>query len=255
MKRFQFLLLLLGALSVSGCFFHHDDDDDDFTVVASTVEIEPNDESASPHFLGVLRHFEEMRVSGAADATFDEFDGFAIALTKESEIEFQISFDDLAGELDVWVYDPAVNDIVLFFEDDFSPDQGIFEVRNPVLDFQIIVRAFTGTSSYNLTILARPIPFFSAATSTDGNGLDTGRASGVQSSLVKSDHERSLAPVERQRALTTYLGRPVVTSTAGFAEGPVRNGTFLAISEKGEVAAAPIFELRDGQRVIRFDEP
>jgi hypothetical protein len=258
MKRFQSLLLVLGALALPGCFLHHDDDDDDeFTVVKSSAEIEPNDESASPHFLGVLRHGEEMRVSGAADATLDEFDGFAIALTKESEIEFELEFDDLAGELDVWVYDPAVDDIALFFEDDFSPDRGTFEVHTPVLDFHIIVRAFSGASPYNLKVRARPIPFLHFHSEANLDDADvpfqSSPKSGVRSSVVPSDAERLLGPEERRSAIDAYLGR---SQEPNVAEDPaVRSGTAFAIGPKGEVATAPVFTLPSGARLIRIDVP
>ncbi len=244
---FALLALSLLALSLSlvqACHHHdHDDDDDGLVVVSSGFEIEPNDESASPHFLGVLRQGEAAIVEGhaeagdVADPFADPFDGFAISLTQPTAIEFALFFDDDQGELDVWIYDPAIDDIALFFETDGSPEQGTFFVDHPVLDFQIVVFAFAGEADYRLEIGALAF-----------HGASKSPAATWGGSVIEARDfpalERSSPPLLRRRAADAYLGRPLADSTQ--VELPFRIGTVLAFDEAEQVFELPVFSAPDG---------
>ncbi len=249
------LLPLSLLAAATGCHYHDDDDDDHFTIVASGFEIEPNDESASPHFLGVLRHQESMVYEGHAiagdenDPTKDPYDGFAIALTAPSEIEFALHFDDFDGELDVWIYDPALNDFALFFEDDFSPERGVFIVEEPVLDFQIVVFAYTGETDYTLEISARHIPIFSQSAPAA-----TWRGS-VREAAGFPSFERDTTATLRQRARDGYLGRPLADLDLDLeaAEAPFQVGAFHLIDSLGGVTSLPILQTPRGVPVVAIE--
>ena len=220
-----------------------------FVQISNDQELEPNDESASPHFLGVLRHGEMMTVSGHAEEGdpavgpfADEFDGFSISLAEPSEIEFELTFDDSAGELDTWIYDPAIDDIAIFFESDFSPETGFFNVSAPVLDFHIVVRALFGQANYTLDIKARPITSFA---STSGAALSaSANEPGVQ--ISPGDQMRAPAEVrpdspERELARERYVGRKLSDATPDLTDAPIQSGLLIMIRPNGPIVTAPIF--------------
>lgn len=245
--RTLLLFALIPAL-LPACYHHHDDDDD-FVVVSSTFEAEPNDESASPNFLGVLRHGEALVVEGNARASnpfADPFDGFHIALTQPTEIEFALFFDDDDGELDVWIYDPAIDDIALFFESDFSPERGVFLVQAPVLDFQIVVHAFAGQSPYRLEVVARPIPHFSSAALPAA-------ARGVAESPGFAPILRALPAAERGAARARFLGRPLPALAPAEDAGPARVGTLHAILPD-EVLSLPLWAVEGAPPIAVLPE-
>lgn len=242
-----------------------------FVLVSNDSEIEPNDESASPHYLGVLRHGEMMTVTGhaeegdpAVDPFADEFDGFAISLAEPSEIEFQLTFDDASGELDTWVYDPAIDDIAIFFESDFSPESGFFYVQDPVLDFHIVVRALFGQSNYTLDIYARPIPLFAStselaelATENDSSELFANAdslGSGIEVAVDNADRGKTgLRPETPARAESRrrYLGQSALNT---IDEMPAfQTGVLLIFNASGPVLTAPIIAIAPGARELLLE--
>jgi len=232
-----------------------------FVQVSTQAELEPNDESASPHFLGVLRHGEMMTVTGnaragdpATDPFADEFDGFAISLAEPTEIEFRLSFTDVNGELDVWVYDPAIDDIALFFETDFSPESGFFYVDAPVLDFHIIVRAFSGQANYTLDIYARPIPLFASSSDAAGPTSSAAQGSGVRRSPEHSTGaelgSRS-GTAELDEPRQRYLGREQVRPAE--EEQTFQSGELMILGSNGELVSLPILTVGPGQRVALLE--
>jgi len=242
-----------------------------FVQVSNGAEIEPNDQSASPHYLGVLRQGEMMTVTGhaqagdpAVDPFADEFDGFAISLAQPSEIEFILTFDDSAGELDTWIYDPAIDDIAIFFESDFSPESGFFYVYAPVLDFHIVVRALFGQANYTLDIYARPIPLFASTSelaelpTANDQALALANADSFGPSLEIAEDNASRAKTglrpetsARAESRRRYLGQSALES---IDELPAfQTGVLLIFDPSGSVLSAPIMAVAPGVRELLLE--
>lgn len=235
------IAFLLGvALLAAACHRHKNGR---FVVVSNTFEVEPNDESATPNYLGVLREDEVIVVEGRVDSVTDPFDGFAISLVRPTEVQFQLTFDDFDGELDVWVYDPAIDDIALRYESDFSPESGTFFVDDPVLDFQIVVHAFDGLpTDYRLEVYGIDSVF---ATASPAAGAEGAWSESLRRSGPVAEREDRAA---FERARDRYLGRTIAERVED-DEAPIRTGVLFAIGEDGAVEELPVFASPGGGQV------
>jgi hypothetical protein len=128
-------------------------------------EAEPNGNAWNANFIGPLRPGDVYVVRGhVTELGPDVFDGFAFFSETPVEVEFILTADNPAADLDLCVYDPFIEDFVACFENPWNPETGFIDVYDPGVDFHLVVSSFALSSSYTLEVIAHPMSFAPAAT-------------------------------------------------------------------------------------------
>jgi hypothetical protein len=128
-------------------------------------EAEPNGNAWNANFMGPLRPGDVYVIRGhVTELGPDVFDGFAFFSETPVEIEFILTADNPAADLDLCVYDPLLEDFIACYENPWNPETGFIEVYDPGVDFHLVVSSFALSSDYTLEVIAHPMSFAPAAT-------------------------------------------------------------------------------------------
>jgi serine protease len=118
----------------------------------TVVESEPNDTIDQSQSVGDVRVGERVVMVGHADAAGDAMDGYHLRAT--SRVRITVSLAHAAGaDLDVLVYDPTGLQFVETFQSASQPETGVFHAKGA---FDVVVRATTGASNYELSLIVDP---------------------------------------------------------------------------------------------------
>lgn len=119
-------------------------------------EGEPNDTAWQAPWFGSLYPSEQILVQGyATDDGSDPQDGLAFTCFGASRIDFTLYVDDPWTDLDVWLFDPALNQFVAAFDLPFGDESGTFWLAG-TQEFQLVVVPASGASPWTLSVESSP---------------------------------------------------------------------------------------------------
>jgi len=166
--------VLAGCHGSAGIFFEVPEPDPVY------AESEPNDDAWNADWMGALEAGDALCIVGdVRDDFWDPQDGFALQALEPIEVEFELVPGCGCADLDLWVYDPALDEFVLVFDSPYAAEKGAFTVWNPGMEFHLVVVSFDGDAAYELRLWVRPAQGFLASSSGGGaNALSSpaGRA-------------------------------------------------------------------------------
>jgi serine protease len=122
------------------------------TFRAAVVESEPNDSLGEAQLVGDLRVGERVTIVGHADAAGDPMDGFHLRATSRLRVTATLTHGG-ASDLDLLVYDATGMQFVETFQGAAGPETGTFHAKGA---FDVVVRATSGASTWELTLVADP---------------------------------------------------------------------------------------------------
>jgi hypothetical protein len=122
-------------------------------------ESEPNDFPWEAPWFGSLFPGEATFVAGfSTDDGSDPQDGLAFTGYGPCRIDFTLFVDDPWSDLDVWVYDPDLDQFVYAFTSAYGDESGTFWVDAPK-DFHLVIVPSYGASTWTLRVSASgPLP-------------------------------------------------------------------------------------------------
>ena len=152
--------LLPIALLIAGCSPATSDDPAIYT------EWEPNDDALSANDFGVLYPGDFFYIDGnSSDDGSDPFDGFAFVAGGPVHVDFRLFDDPYSSDLDVWLYDAQLGEVVGYYETEQHPETGGVDIVAGGLEFHLMVRSYFGRSDYTLEIAVSPLPVTFASSS------------------------------------------------------------------------------------------
>lgn len=163
-RRIPFAAAALGLLA--GC---HGSAEVVVAVPADPVyfEAEPNDDAFTADDFGYLSPGQHVCIEGSVrDDSHDPQDGFAFTATVPIVVDFVLDAGCACADLDVWIYDPALDEFVGAFDSPYPSERGKFTVYGG--GFHIVVVSAGGDASYRLDV--RASASYAAVTATGGEG-------------------------------------------------------------------------------------
>jgi hypothetical protein len=155
MKR---TLPLVPVALAAACHAHHDDGFVTYPFTPVYGEVEPNDFAATAQYVQHLVSGSHLFIEGQiCDPFCDPADGFAFTASGPLQVDFVLQHGPVVADLDVCVYDPALNGFLACFESPFEPETGSFLLVEPPYDFHLVVTSFFGASEYELEVTTSPI--------------------------------------------------------------------------------------------------
>ncbi|MCY2960926.1 MAG: hypothetical protein NTY35_12245 [Planctomycetota bacterium] len=119
-------------------------------------EAEPNDDAFTADDFGTLSAGEHVCIEGSVrDDAYDPQDGFAFTATGPIVVDFTLDAGCACADLDVWIYDPLLDEFVGVFDSPSSSERGTFTVYSQ--SFHVVVVSAAGDASYRLDVRATPI--------------------------------------------------------------------------------------------------
>jgi hypothetical protein len=113
-------------------------------------ECEPNDEPWLACWFGALFPGESIFVAGfSTDDGSDPQDGLAFTGLGPCRIDFTLFVDDPWADLDVWLYDPDLDEYVVGFTAPYGDESGTFWVDG-TKDFHLVIVPSAGASTWTL---------------------------------------------------------------------------------------------------------
>lgn len=202
-------------------------------------ELEPNDAALDANFLGSVKPGDHFFVEGVVhDPVFDPFDGFAFVSKKPCDVEFYLKAHDPGADLDLWLYDPLVDDFVALFETPVDPEAGFFQVLDPGAEIHMVVTPFGHSlGAYTLEVFVRPIGSISSFTAEAKKG-----------SRIAAE-SRGSRPEQHGRADDYKVGREPVDVSEAPEPQPRFEGTLVVIDPEQGPTNLPLFALPDGSLV------
>lgn len=117
------------------------------------VEVEPNDDRWHANVLGMLYEEQRIVVAGhVGPGWIDPQDGFALFAGATAPVRVRLLATDPLADLDLCVYDPLRDELVACFASPAASEQGEFVMLGGGGEFQLVVSAFAGASSWRLEI-------------------------------------------------------------------------------------------------------
>jgi hypothetical protein len=117
-------------------------------------ESEPNDTAWLAPWFGSLFAGESIFVGGfSTDDGSDPQDGLAFTGYGPCRIDFTLYVDDPWADLDVWVYDPELDQFVYAFTSPYGDESGTFWIQSAA-DFQLVIVPSSGASTWTLGVWA-----------------------------------------------------------------------------------------------------
>ncbi|MDZ4771532.1 MAG: hypothetical protein SGI72_00205, partial [Planctomycetota bacterium] len=124
---------------------------------------EPNDTAWLAPWFGSLYPGEQIYVQGfATDDGSDPQDGLAFTCVGASRIDFTLFVDDPWTDLDVWLFDPALDQFVAAFDFPYGDEKGSFWLAG-TQEFQLVVVPADGASGWTLSVESSTTHFSAAA--------------------------------------------------------------------------------------------
>ncbi len=168
-------------------------------------ESEPNDDAFGADDFGFLHPGEHFGIAGnVRDDPFDPQDGFAFVAAGPIVVEFELeAFCDCAN-LDLWLYDPLLDEFVGVFDSSSGTERGSFTVYSQ--EFHMIVVSAAGDTSYGLDLRASSIHAASGADSTTA----TAAVEGLAVARARLAERAPTEALERYRPVARNGGPPQV---------------------------------------------
>ncbi len=117
-------------------------------------ESEPNDEPWLASWFGPLFPGAAIFVGGdSTDDGSDPQDGLAFTGYGPCRIDFTLFVDDPWADLDVWLYDPELDEYVVGFTAPYGDESGTFWIDG-TKDFQLVIVPSFGASTWTLRVSA-----------------------------------------------------------------------------------------------------
>lgn len=162
-------------------------------------ETEPNDDAFGADDFGFLYPGDEFGIVGSVrDDPYDPQDGFAFTAAGPIVVDFVLDAQCSCADLDVWLYDPLLDQFVAVFDSPYSSEHGTFTVYSQA--FHLVVVSAGGDAPYRLDVRASASY---AALSADGPAASVG-APGAVPLLPRAPSES----LERYRAAPRDAGPP-----------------------------------------------
>jgi len=177
-------------------------------------ESEPNDDVFGADDFGFLHAGEHFGIAGTVrDDPYDPQDGFAFVAAGAIVVDFELRATCGCADLDLWLYDPVLDEFVGVFDNSSGTERGTFTVYGQ--EFHMIVVSAAGDSGYRLDL--------GASTFHAANAADSARVAAATDGLAAARArlaERAPTPaLEDYRAAARSLGPPRVVEI--FAIDPV----------------------------------
>jgi len=177
-------IIALPLALLTACHSHHSHGGDD--VVPVFFETERNDDPLTANHFGLLRPGDHFFIDGfVRDDLADPFDGFAFTAEEPLHVDFQLFIGNAQADLDVCLYDPAIDETVACFATSDDPERGGVDVFAGGLDFQLVVESFVGDASYSLEIVVLPLFALTTEERPAASLSEARRLSGVN---ARADH-------------------------------------------------------------------
>ena len=220
--------LATSALLVAGC---HGSGEVVIGIPADPVysESEPNDDAWDADAFGFLDAGEHLCIAGSVrDDPYDPQDGFEFVATQSLVVDFVLEPQCDCADLDLWIYDPWLDQFVGVFDSPFGTERGSFVVHGQ--PFHLVVVSASGDAPYRLDVRASGYhPLTAGAATGDARGIRVevaphGQTSGKVPAAVPDSYrggERATAPAE---LVTVYVLDPErgVVATGALALAPGR---------------------------------
>lgn len=189
------LLLALTLLAGTACHRHRSPD-----IVPVFHELESNDTPDRANHFGLLRRGDRLLIEGFIDDPVTDIDGFAFTAAHPLHVDFQLFTDAPGADLDVCLYDPAIDEVIACFATPNEPERGGVDVFEGGLDFHLTVESFVGASTYTLEIVVHPLFALSAEqeAALARAGLE-GSSTGLQARDAASTRAEDEAPDAARR--------------------------------------------------------
>ena len=107
-------------------------------IVPVIEELEFNDTPLSANFIGTLRRGDRIRIEGVIGDPFTDIDGFAFVSDGPIHVDFELF---APRDLDVCLFDPALDQTVACFATANDPERGGVDVFGDGLEFHLTVEA------------------------------------------------------------------------------------------------------------------
>lgn len=126
-------------------------------------EGEPNDTAWLAPWFGSLFPGESIQIVGhATDDGSDPQDGLAFTGFGPCRIDFTLYVDDPWSDLDVWVYDPAIDEFLYAFDVPYGNESGTFWL-DATQEFHLVIVPSFGSSNWTMVVSAAGQGIASAA--------------------------------------------------------------------------------------------
>jgi len=124
--------------------------------VPTYAESEPNDDAHTADYFGYLYAHQKLCIEGdVRDDAYDPQDGFAFVAGEPIVVDFVLDAGCQCADLDVWIYDPLLDEFVGVFDSPQASERGTFTVYSQA--FHIVVVSAGGDASYRLEVSATPM--------------------------------------------------------------------------------------------------
>ncbi|MAB80069.1 MAG: hypothetical protein CMJ89_12020 [Planctomycetes bacterium] len=173
-------------------------------------ELESNDTPADANHFGTLRDGDRMVIEGVIGDPFLDIDGFSFTSDSPIHVDFQLF---APTDLDVCLYDPAIDTTIACFATADRPEQGGVDVLGSGFDFHLTVEACIepgcfpqfGTP-YSLELTVQPLFLASDApdTSVEPEGGALTETATDLPNLVGVDARRDERRTQDPAAATRY---------------------------------------------------
>jgi len=168
-------------------------------------ESEPNDDALGADQFGFLHAGEHFGIAGNVhDDPFDPQDGFAFVAAGAIVVDFELEAACDCADLDLWLYDPVLDEFVGVFDSKSSTERGSFTVYGQ--EFHMIVVSALGDTGYRLDLSASS---FETASSADSSAVSAA-TDGLAIARARLDERAPTATLERYRAALRSTGAPQI---------------------------------------------
>jgi hypothetical protein len=124
-------------------------------------ELEPNDSPYQPDSIAGVDVFSYLVVQGHVEPQgyFDVYDHFEFIALEAATFDLELTGWAPFSDMDVSLWDPDLQQIVAVWNSPWNPELGTFTVTQPGKVFVLVVEAYDTASSYDLTLMGRPITY------------------------------------------------------------------------------------------------
>ena len=149
-------------------------------------EREPNDSPYQPDSISGVDMFSYLVVQGHVQPPgyFDVYDHFEFIALEPATFDLELTGLAAYSDMDVSLWDPDLQQIVAVWDSPLDPELGTFTVTQPGKAFVLVVEAYDTQSSYDLTLMGRPITYGAS----DGGGQ--GHPTSTSAFLFEGDPPR-----------------------------------------------------------------
>jgi hypothetical protein len=124
-------------------------------------EREPNDSPYQTDLISGVDMFSFLVVQGHVQPPgyFDVYDHFEFIALEPATFDLELTGWAPYSDMDISLWDPDLQQIVAVWDSPWDPELGTFTVTQPGKVFVLVVEAYDTPSSYDLTLMGRPITY------------------------------------------------------------------------------------------------